>query len=455
MLNTSLAAMAKLFGVDLPQQDVVCQGLSTDTRTLQPNNLFIALQGPHFNGHHFIAEAANKGASAALVNQPVAHPLPQLVVPDTLLALGKLAANWRAHFTLPLIGVTGSNGKTTLKNMLAAILRAACNNVADAVLATEGNLNNNIGLPLTLAHLKATHRYAVIEMGMNHFGEIEYLTQITKPTIAVITNAAAAHLAGVGDIAGVAKAKGEIFSGLAEQGTAILNRDDPHFSYWKNLIGKRSCLTFGLAHSADVTAKIMEGQKITLQTPAGNIMLTLPLLGKHNVMNALAATAAALAANVDLATIKTGLETMQPAPSRMQQYILANNIKIIDDTYNANPFSLQAAVETLAHFPETKIVVLGDMKELGEQAVELHFTAGEKIRAAGIDHLFTLGDLSSKTCAGFGKSARHFTERETLIAALKPHLTQNVAILVKGSRSMQMERIIAALIPKEQLADAH
>lgn len=454
MIQTTLAAIAKQLNITTPTQDVGFCGISSDTRTLTPGSLYVAIRGENFDGHEFVAKAAKQGAVAALVSTKVDYPLPQLVVDDTILALGKIAKQWRDQFSLPLIGVTGSNGKTTLKNMIAAILRAACQNQADHVLATDGNLNNNIGLPLSLARLDKNHRYAVLEMGMNHFGEIAYLTQLASPSVAIINNAAEAHLEGLKDVAGVAKAKGEIFLGLDQNGIAILNHDDVYFGYWCTLIGTRRYLSFGLDSAADVCATSV-GQPVTIKTPQGEITVDLPLLGKHNVMNALAATAATLAANIDLASIKAGLENVKPAPGRMHQYVLANHARVIDDTYNANPFSLKAAVNTLATFPGTKIVVLGDMKELGPNEKQLHFAAGQHILSSGIDYLFTLGNLSLETSKGFGDNAQHFTEYDQLIAALNPYLNNDVTVLVKGSRSMHMEKVIAGIIPEEQLEHIH
>ncbi len=451
MIKMKLSELATPLTAHCHGQDTAFQGLSTDTRTITAGNLFIAIRGEQFDGHTFVIEAHKKGASAALVDHKIEAPIPQIIVKDTIAALGKLSALWRNQFSLPLIGVTGSNGKTTLKNMLASILSAACQQDAALVLATEGNLNNNIGMPLMLARLNKNHRYAVIEMGMNHFGEIEYLTKLAKPTVTVITNAAQAHLEGVNDIAGVAKAKGEIFLGLDKKGIAILNRDDSYFDYWRDLVKQHQFLTFGLKNPADVTATISKNQMITLHTPKGNIEVALPLLGTHNVMNALAATAAALAINIDLSAIKHGLENISAAPGRMRQYFLKNNIRIIDDTYNANPSSLQAAVNTLATFDGKKILVLGDMKELGPKAKEMHFNTGQKIREAGIDYLFTFGNLSAATTEAFGENAQHFTEREKMFTALQPHLKNNATILIKGSRSMQMEKIVNYLVPRDEI----
>jgi len=449
MIQMTLANLANLLELSPVSASTEFRGISIDTRNIQPRNLFVALPGTRVDGHDFIEEAYNKGAAAALVTHQVNTSLPQLAVKDTVVALGKIGAAWRNQFDIPFVAITGSNGKTTLKNMIASIMMAACHGDETQVLATLGTLNNHLGLPLTLARLNQKHRYAVIEMGMNHFGEIDYLTRLTRPKVAAITNAAAAHLEGVGDVAGVARAKAEIFSGLPESGMAVLNRDDAFFPFWQGIIGHHSYLTFGFHPDADVNAVLHEvttSQQITIHTPKGNINIILPLLGHHNVLNALAATATALIIGIDLSEIKTGLEKTQPAPGRLQLYTLANGVNIIDDTYNANPFSLQAAVNTLANFAGKKILVLGDMKELGLEAKSLHQAAGENIRQAGIDYLFTLGELSANTASAFGEGAFHFNEQEKLVTALKPFLYSQTTILVKGSRSMHMEKIINGLV---------
>ncbi len=443
MITMSLAELTKILNINSFEADQAFNGVSIDTRTLQPGNLFVAIQGEKLDGHDFVAEADQKGASAALVSRLIDSPIPQIQVSDTIDALGKLSAHWRQRFTIPFIGVTGSNGKTTLKNMIAAILRAASSNGPAEVLATQGNFNNHIGLPLSLLRLNANHRYAVVEMGMNHLGEIAYLSQLTKPMrVAVITNAAEAHLEGLQSVAGVAHAKSEIFLGLEKNGVAVLNSDDAHFSYWRDLVKEHSLLSFGLKNPSDITATIKHHSSTQLHTPKGNIDVLLPLLGTHNIMNALAATAATLAIQIDLETIKKGLEQVAPAPGRMQESFLPGGTRVINDTYNANPFSLQAAITTLAAFPGTRILVLGDMKELGADEKKLHYQAGEKIRAAGIQYLFTLGELSKAASEAFGEGAEHFTEYNTLVSALQPHLTPDNTLLIKGSRSMRMERII-------------
>lgn len=449
MIQMTLAQIANLLGLTTAVSKVECHGISIDTRTLQPGNLFIAIAGARMDGHHFIDEAKAKGAAAVLVTHPVNTSLPQLQVTDTTTALGLLGAAWRHQFNIPIIAVTGSNGKTTLKNMAASIMVAACHGDDANVLATQGTLNNHWGLPLTLARMNRQHQYAAIEMGMNHFGEIEYLSKLTRPQVAVITNANAAHLEGVGDIAGVARAKGEIFSGLAKGGIAVLNRDDAYYTYWRDIVGTRPCLTFGFHADANIRATIntiTDRQHLTIHTPKGDVDVKLPLLGTHNVLNALAATAATLAIEIDLIAIKDGLENVQPAPGRLQIHSLANGVNVIDDTYNANPFSLAAAVDTLAAFAGKKILVLGDMKELGNEEKSLHQRAGESIRQAGIDYLFTFGELSANSARAFGEGAYHFSEQEKLVNALKPFLYNTTTILVKGSRSMHMEKVVAGLM---------
>lgn len=450
MMQNTLAALAKILSTTTDTPNATFSDVSIDTRTIQPQNLFVAIVGERVDGHDYIEEAQCKGAQAALVQHKVKATLPQILVEDTTAALGKLAASWRKQFSLPLIAVTGSNGKTTLKNMIASILQAACSATPSHMLATTGNLNNHLGLPLTLTRLDKQHRYAVLEMGMNHPGEITYLTKIAQPTVAVINNAAPAHLEGLQDVAGVARAKGEIFLGLQPHGIGILNRDDAFFDLWRELLGKHEFLTFGLQHTADITAVISASASnnsptFTLQTPMGHIDVHLPLPGRHNIMNALAATAATLAVNIDLPTIKAGLESVRSAPGRLQIHTLAQGIRLIDDTYNANPASLQAAIDMLTTQEGAKILILGDMKELGPQAELLHFNAGQKIRALGINHLFTYGQFSAKTTKGFGDQAQHFTDQHQLAEAVKPYLHAPATVLVKGSRSMHMENIVAKL----------
>ncbi len=454
MITFSLNDIRKI--LDLPSETAnpAFHGISIDSRTIAKNNLFIAIKGEQFDGHDFIKEAEKKGAVAIVVNRKSDTTLPQIIVKDTINALGKITTAWRNQFNLPLIGVTGSCGKTTLKNMIASILRAACANDAAKVIATEGNFNNNIGLPLNLARLTAEHRYGVIEMGMNAFGEISYLTNLVKPAVAVLNNAAPAHLKGVQSLEGVARAKGEIFEGLSSTGIAILNRDDAFFDFWKKLVGSKKIFTFGLENSADVTAEIFSSNFL-LKTPKGNIEINLPLPGKHNVMNALAATAATLALNIDLAAIKSGLENVKAAPGRMRIHMLENGMRLIDDTYNANPFSTTAAINTLKSFSGRRILVLGEMRELGDNEIEMHTQIGSVAKNANIDFLFTCGKLTENTAKAFGKNAYHFFDQEKLIATLKDYLQPNTTMLIKGSRATQMEKVVAALIPETMKENLH
>lgn len=445
MIQMTLFEAAAILGINVAPRDISFTGLSIDSRTIRDNNLFVAIPGTRVDGHLFLDDAKRAGAAAALVSKPVDSSLPQLIVDDVAVAMGKLAKAWRNQFQTPLIAVTGSNGKTTLKNMIASILTAACHGNEKHVLANKGTYNNHLGLPLTLAELNTQHRYGVIEMGMNHFGEIAYLTKIAHPSVAVITNAAPSHLEGVGDLSGVARAKAEIFQGLSPRGVAVLNRDDTFFSFWREQIGQRQLITFGFHEDADVRA-LADKNMMHLQTSQGSITINLPLLGKHNVMNALAATAAALALDIHMLPIKTGLETIRPVSGRLELHELPNGANVIDDTYNANPLSLNAAIDTLMNFAGKKILVLGDMKELGPTSKSIHHAAGIAIRKAGIDYLFTFGELSAITAEAFGEGGFHFNEQTKLVAALKPLLCNQTTILVKGSRSMHMENVVSALV---------
>ncbi len=431
-------------------------GISIDSRSLQPGNLFIAIQGEHLDGHQFIPEAIQKGASALVVKHPVAHPLPQFIVKDTDTAFATLAAQWRSQFDIPFIGVTGSNGKTTVKNMIASILVAACGGKTSEILAPKGTFNNHWGVPLTLARLNKLHRYAVIEMGMNHFGEIEKLTLLTRPQVALITNAASSHLEGVGDVAGVARAKAEIFQGLPAKGVAVLNRDDAFYGYWRKHIATHRCLSFGFHPEADIRATLQRAsntQHLSLHTPLGSIDVHLPLLGSHNVKNALAAVAATQSIGIDLDAIAAGLNSVATEKGRLQIHTLREGVYLIDDTYNANPFSLEAALKALVHFEGKKILVLGDMKELGKDAIQIHQAVGEMIRHAGIHTLFTYGELTAHTAKSFGESAFHFQTQQKLIKALQPFLAEEATILVKGSRSMHMENIVSAFLSSPPAGD--
>lgn len=434
-------------------------GVSTDTRTLRAGDLFIALRGPRFDAHDFLEEARTGGAVGALIDRPVDTELPAVCVDDTRAALGRLAAHWRGRFDIPVIGVTGSNGKTTVKEMLGAILAQR-----GAALVTQGNLNNDIGVPLTLLGLGRGHRHAVIEMGAGRPGDIDRLSRIAHPAVAVITNAAPAHLAGFGDVTGVARAKGEIFNGLDEDGTAVINIDDPHAGLWRALAGRRRIITFGLGRHAEVRASALRvneppGCAFTLHTPAGDAEVRLGLAGRHNVMNALAAAAAAGAVGMTLAEIVRGLESVQPVPHRLQLRRGIGGARLIDDTYNANPASVSAALEVLAAATGLKLLVLGDMGELGDGARALHEQIGRQARDAGIDRLYALGELARSAATAFGEGARHFSASGALSDALRAELAgavpgaPPVTVLVKGSRSMRMEQVADALASGDGAAD--
>ena len=425
---------------DLPDFD----GVSFDTRTLQPGNLYFAILGETKDGHDFVEEARRNGAAGLVVSKPIKSSIPVVTVEDTTKALGELGQLWREQFSIPLVGLTGSNGKTTTKNMIAAIFEEAGLNP----LATEGNFNNQWGVPLMLSRLTSEHKSAVIEMGMNHFDEIRYLTNLAKPTIALITNAGPSHLEGVGGtIKGVAQAKGEIFEGLSKDGTAVINADDKFAELWKKLAGQQSTrkiITFGLDHPADVHAELIPNG-FSLRYLDQKINIKLNLLGKHNIRNALGAAAVAVANHIDLEIIKSALEKIHPEHGRMEVKKGLNGSKIIDDTYNSNPLSFKAAMEAISKDNAKKILVLGDMRELGEQALELHRECGELAKASGVEKIFATGELMKELVKSFGENAQHFNSQEELIQALLPYLAKDVLVLVKGSRSMKMEKVVDAI----------
>ena len=455
MMLLSKAAKALKAKLTPGTADVRFSGVSTDTRKIQPGDLYIALRGEHFDGADFIAQAMGAGAAAVLMNadsyaaqSSILNPQSSiLLVEDTRLALGELAAYWRGKFAIPVIAITGSNGKTTVKEMLAAILRVAAGG-DEAVLATKGNFNNDIGMPLTLLQLNSQHRYAVIEMGMNHPGEIDYLSRIAKPQIALINNASGAHLAGMGSVEAVALAKGEIFAGLQHEGSAIINADDKYAPLWRSLAGGHSLLEFGLNINADVTGNWCpqaNGLRLIAQTPNGDFTAEMQVPGEHNARNALAATAAALALNLSLESILSGLEKFSGVAGRLQYKQARGGATIIDDSYNANPASLEAAIAVLAQAPGRRILVLGDMGELGDAAGGFHAGIGATAHQSGIEKLYALGELSREAVKSFGNQAEHFDTVEALQAAMDKELHIGTTILVKGSRFMKMERVVKYL----------
>ena len=436
----TLSDIAAMTQGRLVGDDVAIERVERDSRQAQAGDLFLALAGERFDAHDFVPQIVGK-ASAALVSRPIEAAIPQVVVDDVRLALGRLAAAWRQTYTHPVIGLTGSNGKTTLKEMLTAIL-----SVQGQTLATIGNLNNDIGMPLTLLRLRATDAYAVIEMGSNHFGEIHYLTQIAKPTVAILNNAGAAHLEHFGDIAGVAREKGDIFQGLSADGIAIINADDAYADYWRGLNTSRPVLSFGFSPNADVRGSINANNDLLIHYQGQSLAVQLKLLGQHNQLNALAASAGALALGLDLPTIKQGLETLQSVKGRLNPKQGLHGGLVIDDTYNANPTSTAAAVNVLAGLKGQRVMVLGDMGELGNNEAELHQAIGTQAAQLGIEQFYSLGKLSRYASQAFGEQAQAFQDIDALISALTANLTTDCQVLVKGSRSARMERVVEALL---------
>jgi UDP-N-acetylmuramoyl-tripeptide--D-alanyl-D-alanine ligase len=444
MMESTLAKAANSMNGNLQGDNLEFRGVSTDTRTLRQGELFFALQGPNFDGAAFVEAAARQRASGAVVPAPVDADIPVIVVDDTLRALGLLAADWRQQMPATVIGITGSNGKTTLKEMVAS-----CLSLSADTLPTQGNLNNEIGVPLMLAKLGREHRYAVIEIGANHAGEIARLTALVQPKIVAITNAAPAHLEGFGSLEGVARAKGEILTSEVPPETVILNADDEFFSYWCSLVPDIEIVSFGLAPQADFRASDVyateSGSIFTLHMPHGELQITLPLFGAHNVLHACAAAAIASLLDIDDEQIKQGLEQVEPVSGRLQPVRSTSGDTLYDDSYNANPVSVVAAAKFLAAQPGTSWLVLGDMAELGDDAVELHAAVGGDLKNAGIDRLVATGDLCRHTVEAFGKGGHWFATQDEMIEMLRTSLDGSNNVLVKGSRSMGMERVVAAL----------
>lgn len=458
MMNWTLARIAAvtqgriLGGAQAAEQ--VVNGLTTDTRAIAQGQLFVALAGERFDAHDFLAAAVQAGAAGLLVSDEQRLPAgaPAVLVADTRQALGQLAAAWRAQFTLPLIAVTGSNGKTTTKEMIASILEAA---YPGAVLATRGNFNNDVGLPLTLLGLHAGHRAAVVEMGMNQPGEIAYLTQLARPTVALVNNAQRAHLQGMGDLAEIAREKGSIFTGLTTAGVAVFNADDAQSAVWQAQVdaaGQRS-LRFAVNQPAEVRGTLTQQGLdflLALQTPAGEAQLVLPVPGRHNAVNALAATAACLAAGIALPQVVAGLQSFRGVKGRLQRRQGQQGAQILDDTYNANPDSVRAGIDVLASTIGKKILVLGDMGEIGEGSHQCHDEIGGYAKSQGVDRLYALGEASAQAVRNFGEGGRHFCNIDKLIAAVQKELAADTTVLVKGSRFMRMERVADALVAEEQ-----
>jgi UDP-N-acetylmuramoyl-tripeptide--D-alanyl-D-alanine ligase len=445
----TLAQAAMVLGGELRGADARFGDVCTDSRTLKKGDLFVALRGEKYDGHDFVGQAAAAGAVAALVDHKYANTatrLPMAAVPDTTVALGALAAHWRRQFGIPLIAVVGSNGKTTVKEMIAACLRAHFGDAA--VLATRGNLNNHIGLPLTLLALREAHRVAVVEVGMNHPGETAQLAAIAAPTIAVINNAQREHQEFMRSVADVAAEHASLITALAEDGVAVINADDAHAGVWRVAAGARRVRDFGLQQAAAVHAQCRvkaASAHLDVTTPEEHAAFDLPLAGEHNARNALAAIAAATAAGASLAACARALARFVAVKGRLQVKTGRHDTMLIDDSYNANPDSVRAAIDVLARAPGRRFLVLGDMGEVGAQGTAFHQEVGVYARAAGVDGLYALGELAAVAARAFGAGARHYARIEELLADVEAVLGPQATLLVKGSRFMQMERVVRSI----------
>jgi UDP-N-acetylmuramoyl-tripeptide--D-alanyl-D-alanine ligase len=442
----SLRQACQILHGTLRGEDVSFEGVSTDTRSLQPGDLYIALRGERFDGGDFIDNAQHSGAVAAVVHEFRDIDLPQIQVADTRKALANLARAHREAFPGKVVAVTGSNGKTTVKEMIAAILATR-----GEVLATRGNFNNDIGLPLTLLRMR-DEPFAVIEMGANHHGEIDVLTRITHPDVALITNAGPAHLEGFGSVEGVSRAKGEIFNGLSDEGIAVINGDDQYADYWVSLCAGKRIIRFAL-NNDNVEVKghwqsSAQGGLLKVRIADQQVDIQLPLPGEHNAMNALAAIAASQAVGIDLQAAGRALEQFRSVQGRLNVIRTASGMTLIDDTYNANPASLVAGINVLQSLPGEHWLVLGDMGELGAGAEQIHADAGAQAKALGVDRLLAIGPNSIHAVNQFGEGATHFDNKESLIDVIRENQTATMNVLIKGSRFMKMEAVVQSLTGK-------
>ena len=443
---------------DATAADAAFDGVSTDSRNISVGNLFVALRGEHFDAHEFLNDVAAKGAVAVVAERvPHGFALPALVVPDTRVALGQIAAGWRRKFALPVIAVTGSNGKTTVKEMIASILAAAFG--AEQCLATRGNLNNDIGVPLTVFRLDASMKAAVIELGMNHPGEIAQLATIAQPTVALVNNAQREHQEFMESVEAVAKENGAVLCALPPGGTAVFPADDVYTGLWRSyaMDGDRKVMTFGLTDEADVSGSYIAsdfGSELSIRTATASFKARLAAAGEHNVRNALAATACALAAGINVDAIVRGLESFAPVNGRLQRKTAHTGAMVIDDTYNANPDSVRAAIDVLANAAAPRVLVLGDMGEVGSDGPQFHEEVGAYAKARGIDRLLALGELARHSVQAFGSRAQHFADIDALNQAVDA-LAADATVLVKGSRFMKMERVVRHLVNQTPVQEAH
>ncbi len=444
-----LSELAQILGGEVRHGDAVFERVVIDSRAVAAGDLFVALRGERFDAHDFVGQAHGAGAVAALVSQWVPASLPQLRIDDTLDGLQKFATAWRARFTAPVVAVTGSNGKTTTKQLMAAVFAAR-----GEVAATRGNLNNHIGVPLTLLGLREHQRTAVIEKGANHLHEIALLTRLAQPDVGVITQAGSAHLEGFGSYENIARGKGELFAGL-DGGVAVINADDVYAPLWRSLATRAAQLHFGFSEQADVRAHACEpladgsGSRFVLRTPEGSASVRLPLPGRHNILNALAAAGCAVAIGMDAEVIARGLSAVEAPRGRLSWLRTAQGARVLDDSYNANPDSLRAGLDLLAVQPGRRTLVLGDMAELGPDAARLHREAGELARRMGIERLHALGPLAAQAAAGFGRGAGAYESVDALLHAVRAELDADSVLLVKGSRSARMERVVDALVGRD------
>ena len=448
MISMSLCQASDVLQCAAPQEDARFTGITTDSRKVSPGMLFAALGGRNFDGHDHVGQALESGAVAALISKDIKVEGQLLRMPDVLNALGALATWWRLQCKARVVGITGSNGKTTVKEMITGILART-----GRVLATEGNFNNELGLPLTVFRLDEADDYAVLEMGASNPGDIAYLADIARPDVGVITNVGPAHLEGFRSIEGVASAKGELYAALPESGTAVINAAEPWVEAWQQ-VNKAGRTQYFNAADSDVSSRQADGQ-VFIQTPAGEFPLRLSLPGEHNISNAQAATAVCLALEVPLEDIAAGLETVKPVPGRLAITPSRFGWTVIDDTYNANPASLYAALQVLASQDGEPWLVIGDMMELGEDSRKMHAEMGDAARSLGVRRLFAVGEATAAAVDAFGSDAMHFASKKDLIATLRTELRPGVACLVKGSRSMGMELVADAIANGNELREAN
>ncbi len=448
-----LAEAAELLGARTSGADVRFSGVSTDTRAIGAGDLFVALRGERFDGHDFLAQARAAGAKAALVDSRFGgeYPLPVIVAEDTKRALGALAGAWRARFSPVLIAVAGSNGKTTVKEMIASILRGHAGEAQ--VLHTRGNLNNDIGLPLTLLRMRAGHRLCAIELGMNHKGEIAYLAGLARPGVALVNNAQREHLEFMNSVEEVAAENAAVYDALPPDGIAVVNADDSHAAYFRQRAGRRNVVEFGMTPKAAITGSYSLkplATDLSLRMPHGDASATLAIPGLHNVRNALAAAACAFAAGIPAQTIAAGLSAFRPYAGRLQVKQAASGATIIDDTYNANPDSVRAAIDVLAGCAPPTALVLGDMGEVGAQGPEFHREVGAYAAARNISSLFGIGEATRHSVEAFGAAGLHCASLDELIEKMREKSAPKTTFLVKGSRFMKMERVVSALTGSAQ-----